>query len=207
MAYCTSCGAYIPDGQSKCLACGFDEAEQKQKAAETAQASAAARAQKPRTGRQFDSEELRRKLEEQRRRQQENSRKWAETEYAQRQRSQQQRRSAQPPQGATRTNQYTETVRSTVQNADLNKLMAALSYVSFLFVLPMAWPGSDDFTRYHARQGMKLFLAGLIGQILGGILGLSVLALGAQVYLAYLGIKNVLNGRKQPLPYIGELFK
>ena len=35
MAYCMSCGAYIPDGQTKCLACGYDEAakgrEQKKK--------------------------------------------------------------------------------------------------------------------------------------------------------------------------------
>ena len=28
MAYCEKCGAYIPDGQSKCLACGFDGAEE-----------------------------------------------------------------------------------------------------------------------------------------------------------------------------------
>ena len=25
MAYCKSCGAYIPDGQTACLACGYDE--------------------------------------------------------------------------------------------------------------------------------------------------------------------------------------
>ena len=31
MAYCDKCGAYIPDGQTKCLACGYDEAaEEKQ---------------------------------------------------------------------------------------------------------------------------------------------------------------------------------
>ena len=37
MAYCDKCGAYIPDGQSKCLACGYDAEEEKRKAA--AQAS------------------------------------------------------------------------------------------------------------------------------------------------------------------------
>ena len=25
MAYCKKCGAYIPDGLSACLACGYDE--------------------------------------------------------------------------------------------------------------------------------------------------------------------------------------
>lgn len=28
MATCRKCGAYIPDGKTKCLACGFDSAEQ-----------------------------------------------------------------------------------------------------------------------------------------------------------------------------------
>ena len=32
MAYCKECGAYIPDGHSKCLACGFNEAEAAKKA-------------------------------------------------------------------------------------------------------------------------------------------------------------------------------
>ena len=27
MAYCNECGAYIPDGRTKCLACGYDAAE------------------------------------------------------------------------------------------------------------------------------------------------------------------------------------
>ena len=30
MAYCRSCGAYIPDGHTKCLACGLDQ-EQEEK--------------------------------------------------------------------------------------------------------------------------------------------------------------------------------
>ena len=32
MAYCLKCGAYIPDGQSGCLACGYDPEEEKKKA-------------------------------------------------------------------------------------------------------------------------------------------------------------------------------
>ena len=31
MSYCKKCGAYIPDGQEICLACGFDEAGEKRK--------------------------------------------------------------------------------------------------------------------------------------------------------------------------------
>jgi len=34
MAYCEHCGAYIPDGQKICLACGFDPDAEKKRAAE-----------------------------------------------------------------------------------------------------------------------------------------------------------------------------
>ena len=88
MAYCKSCGAYIPDGQTKCLACGFDESVKQQESSANASAAASAAASgTQRKYRQFDSDFLRKQLDEQRKRQQENSRKWAETEYAQRQKA------------------------------------------------------------------------------------------------------------------------
>ena len=83
MGYCTSCGAYIPDGQTKCLACGYDEAAREQKSSgQAAQAAAKENtsAGSQRKYRQFDSDFLRQQLDEQRKRQQENNRKWAETE-------------------------------------------------------------------------------------------------------------------------------
>ena len=98
MAFCNKCGAYIPDGQTVCLACGYDGAEneraerEKTEQAEAA-ASAAAQTDAEKTAREedtgkyysFSNEELRAKLEEQRKKQQENSRKWAEQEKARRQ--------------------------------------------------------------------------------------------------------------------------
>ena len=53
MAYCKSCGAYIPDGQTVCLACGYDEA-----AEQNAGNAAAAREQ--------ENEDFRLKYEENR---------------------------------------------------------------------------------------------------------------------------------------------
>ena len=208
MGYCTSCGAYIPDGQSKCLACGFDENAEKEQKTTGSAASASAAQQAPRQERtqhkyrQFDSDTLRKQLDEQRKRQQENSRKWAETEYAQRQKAKEEQ--ARNFTNTSRTsgvnNNYTETVRNTVQNADLSKMMAAMSFV------PMLFAKDDGFAAFHAKQGMKLFLAGLIGRIAGSIIGLGWLATLAQIYLAYVGIKNVLDGKRKPLPYIGDWF-
>ena len=31
MAYCKNCGAYVPDGHTKCLACGRDQNEENNK--------------------------------------------------------------------------------------------------------------------------------------------------------------------------------
>ena len=42
MAYCKNCGAYIPDGQNVCLACGYDENAEKQKSTGSGAASAQA---------------------------------------------------------------------------------------------------------------------------------------------------------------------
>ena len=56
MGYCKNCGAYIPDGRTKCLACGLDQTEEERTAA-----SAAA---KKSTVRRQDNEELRRQLED-----------------------------------------------------------------------------------------------------------------------------------------------
>ena len=206
MAYCKSCGAYIPDEQSVCLACGFDESAEKQESA----AQAAQQAQAPGGGqrkyRQFDSEFLRQQLEEQRKRQQANSRKWAETEYAQRQKAREEQQRNFTNTSASSKNSYAETVRSAAMNADKSKLFAGMSYFSALFLVPMLLAKEDGFAQFHARQGLKLFIAGVIGDIVGGILGLGWLVTIARLYLIYQGVSNVVNGRKKVLPYIGNLF-
>ena len=207
MAYCKSCGAYIPDGQTVCLACGFDPA-----AEEKAAAAAAARApEQKKSGqqkyKQFDSEFLRQQLDEQRKRQQENSRKWAETEYAQRQRvKEEQERNFTNTSGRSRSN-YSDTVRSAASSADTSKLFAGLSYFSFLFVLPYLFKSDDKFATYHAKQGLNLFVAGIIGDIAGSFLGLGWMVTLARLYMIFKGVGNAVNGKKEPLPYIGNMLK
>ena len=207
MAYCKSCGAYIPDGQTVCLACGFDPAGE-----EKAAAAAAARApEQKKSGqqkyKQFDSEFLRQQLDEQRKRQQENSRKWAETEYAQRQRvKEEQERNFTNTSGRSRSD-YSDTVRSAVSSADTSKLFAGMSYFSFLFVLPYLFKSDDKFATYHAKQGMSLFLAGIIGDIVGSMFGVGWIVTLARIYMIYKGVGNVVNNKKEPLPYIGEMLK
>ena len=208
MGYCKSCGAYIPDGQTVCLACGFDPAAE-EKASQ--QAAAAKAPEQKKSGqqkyKQFDSDFLRQQLDEQRKRQQENSRKWAETEYAQRQKTkEEQQRNFTNTSGRSRSNDY-DSVRSAAANADTSKIFAGLSYFSFLFVLPYLFKSDDKFATYHAKQGMNLFLAGILGDIAGNLLGVGWMVSLARIYMIFKGVGHVVNGEKKPLPYIGNLLK
>ena len=138
MSYCTKCGAYIPDGQSRCLACGFDEA------AEKSSGSSAARKQKSDSGfSNMNSEELRRELEYQRKKRQEEHRRWAEAEY-------ERRKAEEQSAGKTDAKSEQPAQQNTALPDTLVRLMSAASYISVLFIFgavadvigsmfPLAW--------------------------------------------------------------------
>ena len=203
MAYCKSCGAYIPDGQTACLACGYNDSEKK-KTSDTSSGAAAAAAKAPEknasgsTGnekyRQVDSDLA-------------NSRKWAETEYAQRQKAkEEQTRNFTSTSGRSGSDVY-RSVRSTMESDDVGKVMAGLSYFSILFLLPYLFRDKDKFATYHAKQGMNLFAAGIIADIAGKLLGIGWFVWIARLYMIFKGVSNVAKGEKKPLPYIGNLIK
>lgn len=106
-------------------------------------------------------------------------------------------------------------------NADIeqNKVMAILSYLSFLVLVPLFAVKNSPFARYHTNQGLVLFIVeviiGVIYNVLRWILpyGLlwrtvgwiySLCSLGFLV-LTVIGIINVVNGRKKKLPIIGDI--
>lgn len=207
MAYCKSCGAYIPDGITACLACGYDEAAKAQESAGTATAGKHEKKSGGEKYRPFDSDFLKQQLEEQRKRQQENSRKWAETEYAQRQKAkEEQARNFTNTSGRSASDVY-QTVRRAMNSDESSKVFAGLSYFSALFLLPYLFKNDDDFATYHAKQGMTLFAAGILADIAGGILGVGWLVALARIYMIFQGVGNVVKGKKKPLPYIGDILK
>jgi len=186
MAYCKECGAYIPEGHSKCLACGYDE--------KNAPKQSQAYDYKYEEPKSSAGDFLREELEKQRRRQQENSRKWAETEKARREKA------GNSSYRSTDTKKY-----AAPANLSTNKILSALSYFGFLFVLPYIFCDKDDFAKFHAKQGMILFIASIIADIAASIFGLGWIVSIAKIYFIYKGVSNVLNGRKEELPYIGSL--
>ena len=81
-----------------------------------------------------------------------------------------------------------------------NKLMAALSYVSIICLVPLFLKRDSKFAHFHAKQGLLLFIMELFlfvpffGQIL------FVMA----VILAILGALNAWNGKYWVMPIFGK---
>ena len=215
MSYCKKCGAYIPDGQDVCLACGFDEAAEKRKQ-NTSSSSAYAYAPKSDDELRRE-EELRQRAEQRRREQQEMNRKWAESEQRRRQMREDFERSQAEAARRAREQQYQRTLNEdgyatlhrnkpygsdTSFETSLSRVLSYMSYVSFLCFLPSLLGTQDPATKFHAKQGRKLFFASLV---LSFIPGINTIAWLFQVALAAIGIRNVYNGKMEELPVIGRL--
>ena len=87
-----------------------------------------------------------------------------------------------------------------------NKAMGLLAYI--LFFIPLLAAKDSPFARYHANQGLVLFLCGLISSVLWiiPILGWIIAPILSIVItvLAVIGIINALNGKAKELPMIGK---
>ena len=101
-----------------------------------------------------------------------------------------------------------------------DKVYGILSYFGLLVLVPLL-AGKTQFARFHANQGLVLFIADIIlgvvigisvgvlslipfvGVVLGSILS-GVLGLGIFV-LMIMGIVNAANGEMKPLPVIGGI--
>ena len=216
MAYCKKCGAYIPDGQENCLACGYDEAAERKERKGGASASAYAYSPKS-DAEQARAEQARLRAEQRRREQQEMNRKWAESEQRRRQMREDFERSQAEAARRAREQQYQRTLNEdgyatlhrnkpygsdTSFETSLSRVLSYMSYVSFLCFLPSLLGVQDPATKFHAKQGRKLFFASLV---LSFIPGINTIAWLFQVALAAIGIRNVYNGRLEELPVIGRL--
>lgn len=89
-------------------------------------------------------------------------------------------------------------------DVEQNKGIAALSYIWILFLIPLLTKKNSDFAKYHAKQGLVLFIfTTVVGfimwiPIIGWLLGI------ASFILFIIGLVNALGGKKEPLPLIGK---
>ncbi len=94
-----------------------------------------------------------------------------------------------------------------------NKLMAVLAYIGILFLIPLLAAPNSKYARFHANQGLVLFIVDIavgivstilmfipiVGAIIGGLLGLAIF-----IFLI-MGIVNAASGKAKELPLIGKI--
>lgn len=87
-------------------------------------------------------------------------------------------------------------------------VMALLSYLGILVLIPLLAAKEDKFAQYHAKQGLVLLIVGVIGMFIGviPIIGwlLAPFITLAWLVFAVLGIVNVVGNKKKELPIIGQ---
>ena len=94
------------------------------------------------------------------------------------------------------------------KDAEDNKVYGVLAYIGILFLVPLLAAPKSKFAKFHANQGLVLFLAevalGVVAIV--PIIGWLVWFFGsiAALVLAIMGIINALNGEMKKLPVIGE---
>lgn len=108
--------------------------------------------------------------------------------------------------------QTPQTPVSTPQGRNPN-MLAIISYLGILVIIPLAMNKNDKFVKFHSKQGLVLLIAGLAAWAVTrffwiiipifGWLGSQILYLGCFV-LAIIGIINAANGQTKELPIIGK---
>lgn len=87
-------------------------------------------------------------------------------------------------------------------------LIAIFSYIGILFLVPLLACKDDAFARFHAKQGLVLFIAEIATMliawipILGWLIGFIAWILW--IVLSIIGIVNVVSGKQVSLPIIGK---
>lgn len=93
------------------------------------------------------------------------------------------------------------------EDIEKNKVIAALAYL--IFFLPLLAAQDSSYARFHANQGLLLFILGFGGNsiltiipILGWIF-IPFFSLFV-IILAVIGVLNAINGKTKDLPLIGQ---
>lgn len=107
-----------------------------------------------------------------------------------------------------------------IMGESTEKGFGVCAYLGFLFLVPLL-AGKTQFSRYHANQGIVLFIADVIlgtiiglvtlligfipviGPIIAGVVG-GVLGLVIFIFMI-IGIVHAANGEMKPLPIIGGI--
>ena len=103
-----------------------------------------------------------------------------------------------------------------------HKDISIFSYIGFLFIIPLFMKRNSPFARFHANQGLVLFILEICLSVVKRIVNFvfSISGLGFMnipinfvftiisilcLVLIVIGIMNLVNGRAKELPFIGKI--
>ena len=93
--------------------------------------------------------------------------------------------------------------KSKIERDDVeeNKVLALLSYLGILVLVPLLGKKDSPFVQFHAKQGLIILIGWVLSwfPVLGWLVGLVAFV------LSVMGILNVINGEKVKLPIVGDL--
>ena len=93
------------------------------------------------------------------------------------------------------------------KDVEENKVIAALSYIGILFLIPLLAKRESKFAQEHAKQGLILFIVWIIGSFIfwfpfiGWLLGLALLILDIIAFI------KCLSGEFWEVPVLGAFRK
>lgn len=93
------------------------------------------------------------------------------------------------------------------KDIDENKIVTFLSYIGFLCIVPLVAKKESEFAQFHAKQGLVLLLAWIVGSITIPIFGIGFIINIGVVILSIMGLINVNDGNMKELPIVGDLAK
>lgn len=198
MAFCKNCGEIIQDGDTVCQKCGavvIDDVDQGNQEIEETQA------QQPEMPSPVEQAPIEQEPE------------------------QQEAPRTEPNKFNVIIDEFnnTDDVTDEIDEEDIrnNKVLAVLAYIGILVLVPIFVAPDSKFARFHASQGLTLFVCRIVYtfvmSIVSGIfmaisftLGQIVSSILSLVYLFFLvlfilGIINAIQGKAKELPFIGKI--
>lgn len=91
--------------------------------------------------------------------------------------------------------------RGMTKDVQDNRVMAALSYVLFLFILPLGKTNSK-FCQFHAKQGIIIFIAWIVVSFLSWIPFIGWAAWVFLFVITMMAIVKTLRGEEWEIPYV-----
>src|SRR3989338_6341849 len=89
---------------------------------------------------------------------------------------------------------------------DNHKMMAMLSYLSMLVVIPLVLGGKNKSVKFHSRQGFVLLVAEFLTVVVAAVIPVlgTIIATLAWLVLSVWGLVNVALNKEKPLPLVGK---